>query len=528
METKQILFKKEAREKIIAGVNKLANAVKITLGACGRNVAIANMFYPTVTKDGVTVAQFIQLQDSFENMGAQMIKEAASKTNDVCGDGTTTSVVLAQAMILEGTKMIVAGHNPTEIKGGMDIAGKEIIIELKKMSCALKEEKEIKQIATISANGDNEIGNIVTRAISEVGKEGVISIEEGIGSISTAFEIIEGMHFDKGYISPYFVTDTSTMKAVIQKPFILICNEVINNINTLLPVIGIAQKEQRPLVIVAKDVSKEVIGTLILNKNQGRLSSCVIKSPGRASNQQELLEDIAIVTEATLISSEKGTFLNKVTKEMLGSAGRIESTLNETIIIKGKGNLEDIKKRVASIKVKIKEEISEFNREKLQERLAKLVGGVGIINVGAVTEVEMKEKTHRVEDALSATKAAIAEGTIPGGGIALLKCSQNIKTDLKNSKEIGKEIVKKACEASLKQIAFNGGFNGEMVVSMVLKVKDKNYGFDVSKGDYTDLNTRGIIDPTKVVRCALQNAISVAGMILTTEAIICEDNKENK
>ena len=525
---KEIRFNLRARESILAGVNTLANAVKVTLGPKGRNVVIEKSFgSPTITKDGVTVAKEIELADKFENMGAQMVKEVASKTSDVAGDGTTTATVLAQAIFREGSKLVAAGHNPMAIKRGIDKAVAAIVDELKRISKPTKDRKEIAQVGTISANGDTTIGEIIAEAMEKVGKEGVITVEEAKG-LETTLEVVEGMQFDRGYLSPYFVTDPERMEVVLEDPYILIHEKKISAMKDLLPILEQIARSGRPMLIIAEDVEGEALATLVVNKLRGTLNVAAVKAPGFGDRRKAMLEDIAILTGGTMIAEDLGIKLENVTLKDLGRAKRVVIDKDTTTIVDGAGEKDKIEARVKQIRVQIEETTSDYDREKLQERLAKLVGGVAVINVGATTETEMKEKKARVEDALHATRAAVEEGIVPGGGVALiraLKALDNLKVD--DEERFGVEIIRRACEEPLRQIAENGGLEGSVVVNKV-KEGDGAYGYNAATDTYEDLVAAGVIDPTKVTRTALQNAASVASLMLTTEAMIAEIPKEEK
>jgi len=524
---KEIVYDQKARELLLKGVNTLADAVRVTLGPKGRNVILEKSFgSPLVTKDGVTVAKEIELEDKFENMGAQMVKEVASKTSDVAGDGTTTATVLAQFIYREGAKLVAAGHNPMELKRGIEKAVEIVVEELKKLSKPTKDQKEIAQVGTISANNDETIGNIIAEAMSKVGKEGVITVEEA-KSMETTLEIVEGMQFDKGYISPYFVTNPEKMEAVLDEPLILINEKKISSMKDLLPVLEQVAKMGKPLLIISEDVEGEALATLVVNKLRGTLKVAAVKAPGFGDRRKAMLEDIAILTGGQMISEELGIKLESISIKDLGSAKRIVIDKDNTTIIDGAGDKKEIEARVKQMRTQIEETTSDYDREKLQERLAKLVGGVAVINVGAATETEMKEKKARVEDALNATKAAVEEGIIPGGGVAFLRCIPNLdKVKLEDQRQFGIQIVKKALVDSLRWIAQNAGHDGSIIIEKVKNAKG-NYGFDAAKEEYVnDMMVAGIIDPTKVARIALQNAASVASLLLTTEAMVAEKPKE--
>jgi chaperonin GroEL len=519
---KELRFDQEARNSILRGVNILADAVKVTLGPKGRNVILEKSFgSPTVTKDGVTVAKEIELEDKFENMGAQMVKEVASKTSDTAGDGTTTATVLAQAIYREGSKVVAAGANPMDVKRGIDIAVDEVIKELKKLSKPTKDQKEISQVGTISANDDETIGNIIAEAMNKVGKEGVITVEEA-KAMETTLDVVEGMQFDRGYLSPYFVTDPEKMEAVLDGPYILINEKKISNMKDMLPILEQIAKMGKPLLVIAEDVEGEALATLVVNKLRGTLKCCAVKAPGFGDRRKAMLEDIAILTGGKVISEDLGIKLENIKMNDLGQAKRITIDKDNTTIVDGAGDKDDIEARVKQIRVQIDETTSDYDREKLQERLAKIIGGVAVINVGAATETEMKEKKARVEDALNATRAAVEEGIVPGGGVAYLRCLSGLgKLKLEGDKKIGVDIVKRALEEPIRQIANNAGQEGSVVTEKVKNEKGA-FGFDAAKDEYSDMINAGIIDPTKVVRLALQNAASVASLMITTEALVAE------
>jgi len=528
MAAKDIIYDTAARDKILAGVNALANAVKVTLGPRGRNVVIEKSFgAPTVTKDGVTVAKEIELEDKFENMGAQMVREVAAKTSDVAGDGTTTATVLAQAIYREGSKMVAAGHNPMEIKRGIDAAVVAIVEQLGKLSKQTKDPKEIAQVGTISANGDEQIGKIIAEAMQKVGKEGVITVEEA-KSLETVLDVVEGMQFDRGYLSPYFVTDQERMEVVLNDAYLLISERKISNMKDLLPVLEAIAKQGKPLLIIAEDIEGEALATLVVNKLRGTLNTAAVKAPGFGDRRKEMLKDIAILTGGQVVSEDLGIKLENVTLSDLGQAKRVTIDKENTTIVDGAGKKAEIKGRIDIIRRQIEDTTSDYDREKLQERLAKLVGGVAVIKVGAATEVEMKEKKARVEDALNATRAAVEEGIVPGGGTALLRAQSAIeKLNVSDEQQTGVSIIRRALEEPIRQIANNAGLEGSIVVEKVRSGKGGNFGYNAALDQYTDLIEDGIIDPTKVVRTALQNAASVAGLMLTTEAIVVE-RKEDK
>jgi len=519
---KELKFAQEARNSILRGVNILADAVKVTLGPKGRNVILEKSFgSPTVTKDGVTVAKEIELEDKFENMGAQMVKEVASKTSDTAGDGTTTATVLAQALYREGSKVVAAGANPMDVKRGIDLAVEEVVKELKKLTKPTKDQKEISQVGKISANNDETIGNIIAEAMNKVGKEGVITVEEA-KAMETTLDVVEGMQFDRGYLSPYFVTDPEKMEAVLEDPYILLNEKKISNMKDMLPILEQIAKMGKPLLIIAEDVEGEALATLVVNKLRGTLKCCAVKAPGFGDRRKSMLEDIAILTGGKVISEDLGIKLENIKLNDLGQAKRITIDKDNTTVVDGAGDKDDIEARVKQIRVQTDETTSDYDREKLQERLAKIIGGVAVINVGAATETEMKEKKARVEDALNATRAAVEEGIVPGGGVAYLRCLPALeKLKLEGDKKIGIDIVKRALEEPIRQIANNAGQEGSVVTEKVRNEKGA-FGFDAAQDEYTDMIKAGIIDPTKVVRLALQNAASVASLMITTEALVAE------
>ncbi len=527
MAAKDIIFDEKARSRVQTGVDTLANAVKVTLGPRGRNVVIEKSWgAPTVTKDGVTVAKEIELENKFENMGAQMVKEVASKTSDNAGDGTTTATVLAQAIYREGSKLVAAGHNPMELKRGIDTAVTALIESLKKLSTPTKGKDDIAQVGTISANGDVEIGNMIAEAMKKVGKEGVITVEEA-KTLTSELDVVEGMQFDRGYLSPYFVTDTERMEVVINDAYVLTHEKKISNMKDLLPLLEQVAKQGKPLLIIAEDVDGEALATLVVNKLRGTLQICAVKAPGFGDRRKEMLKDIAVLTGGQAVTEDLGLKLESLTLQDLGTAKRITVDKDNTTIVDGAGKKADIDARVKQIRNQVEETTSDYDREKLQERLAKLVGGVAVIKVGAATEVEMKEKKARVEDALHATRAAVEEGVVPGGGVALLR-AQHALDGMKLSEEqnFGVQIVRRAIEEPLRQIANNSGVDGSIVVSKV-KEGQGGFGFNAQTLEYGDLVKAGVIDPTKVVRTALQNAASVASLLLTTEAMIAERPKKD-
>jgi chaperonin GroEL len=529
MAAKDVKFKESARVRMIAGVNVLADAVKVTLGPKGRNVVLERSFgAPTVTKDGVSVAKEIELKDKFENMGAQMVKEVASKTSDVAGDGTTTATVLAQSIVTEGMKYVAAGMNPMDLKRGIDKAVIATIDELKKISKPCTTSKEIAQVGSISANSDENIGKIIADAMDKVGKEGVITVEDG-KSLENELDVVEGMQFDRGYLSPYFINNPDRQIAVLEDPYVLLHDKKISNIRDLLPVLEQVAKAGKPLLIVAEDVDGEALATLVVNNLRGILKTCAVKAPGFGDRRKAMLEDIAILTGGTVIAEELGLKIENVTLKDLGKAKRIEVAKEDTTIIDGAGKEDQIKARVATIRKQIEEATSDYDKEKLQERVAKLAGGVAVIKVGAATEVEMKEKKARVEDALHATRAAVEEGIVPGGGVALLRAKAaiaKVKGD-NPDQEAGIKIVLRAIEQPMREIARNAGDEPSVVVNKVLEGKG-NFGYNAQTGEYGDMVAMGVLDPTKVTRCALQNAASVAALMLTTDAMVAELPKEDK
>src|SRR5512136_56341 len=528
MSAKEIRYDQKARESLLRGVNILADAVKVTLGPKGRHVILDKSFgTPTVTKDGVTVAKEIELEDKFENMGAQMVREVASKTSDVAGDGTTTATVLAQAIYREGSKLVAAGHNPMELKRGIERGVETVAEEHKKLSKPTKEQKEISQVGTISANNDETIGNIIAEAMAKVGKEGVITVEEA-KSMETTLDIVEGMQFDRGYISPYFVTNPEKMEAVLEDALILINEKKISNMKDLLPVLEQIAKMGKPLLIIAEEVEGEALATLVVNKLRGTLKCAAVKAPGFGDRRKAMLEDIATLTGGQMISEEMGVKLESISLKDLGKAKRITIDKDNTTIVEGAGESKAIEGRVKQIRAQIEETTSDYDREKLQERLAKLVGGVAVINVGAATESEMKEKKARVEDALNATRAAVEEGVVPGGGVAYLRSLHALdKLKLSEAQQYGVNILRKSLEEPMRWIAQNAGYDGSIVIEKVKNEKG-TFGFDAQNEEYTDMVKAGIIDPTKVVRIALQNAASVASLLLTTEAMVAERPREKE
>jgi chaperonin GroEL len=527
MAAKELLFNTDARSKLKRGVDQLAEAVKVTLGPKGRNVVIDKKFgSPTVTKDGVTVAKEVELSDPIENMGAQMVKEVATKTSDLAGDGTTTATVLAQAIFREGLKNVTAGANPMELKRGIDRAVEAVVEQLRSISVPSAGKKEIAQVGTISANNDKEIGNLIAEAMEKVGKDGVITVEEAKG-LETTLETVEGMQFDRGYLSPYFVTDPEKMEAVLDDPYILIHDKKISAMKELLPLLEKTAQSGKPLLIIAEDVEGEALATLVVNKLRGTLKVCAVKAPGFGDRRKEMLRDIAVLTGGQVISEELGFKLENATLGDLGRAKRVVVDKDNTTIVDGKGKPDDIKGRIAEIRAAIEKSTSDYDREKLQERLAKLSGGVAVINVGAATETELKEKKARVEDALHATRAAVEEGIVPGGGVALIR-AQSALDKLKGTEDekVGVEIVRRALEEPIRMIAQNAGAEGSIVVARVKESKDKNFGYNAATDVYEDLVKAGVIDPTKVTRTALQNAASIAGLLLTTECVVVEKKEE--
>ncbi len=529
MTAKEVKFSDDARQRMFRGVNILANAVKVTLGPKGRNVVLEKSFgAPTVTKDGVSVAKEIELKDKFENMGAQMVKEVASQTSDVAGDGTTTATVLAQCILKEGLKAVAAGMNPMDLKRGIDKAVGAAVEELKKLSKPCEDSKAIAQVGTISANSDESIGQIIAEAMEKVGKEGVITVEEGSG-LENELEVVEGMQFDRGYLSPYFINNQQNMTAELEDPFILLHDKKISNVRDLLPVLEQVAKSGKPLLIIAEDVEGEALATLVVNTIRGIVKTCAVKAPGFGDRRKAMLQDIAILTGGTVISEEVGLSLEKASLDDLGRAKKVVVSKEETTIIDGAGKKEDIEARIKQIKVQIEEATSDYDKEKLQERVAKLAGGVAVIKVGAATEVEMKEKKARVEDALHATRAAVEEGVLPGGGVALIRALQAIK-DLKGAnpdQDMGVQIARKAMEEPLRQIVANAGEEPSVIVARVME-GEGSFGYNAATGEYGDMIEMGILDPTKVTRTALQNAASVAGLMITTEAMVAELPKEEK
>ena len=528
MASKDVKFGVDARDKMLRGVDILANAVRVTLGPKGRNVVLDKSYgAPRITKDGVTVAKEIELEDKFENMGAQMVREVASKSSDFAGDGTTTATVLAQAIVKEGSKAVAAGMNPMDLKRGIDLAVEAVVEDLKKNSKKVTSNEEIAQVGTISANGDVEIGKFLADAMKKVGNEGVITVEEA-KSLETELEVVEGMQFDRGYISPYFVTNADKMRVEMDDPYILIYEKKLSGLQELLPLLEAVVQTSKPLVIVAEDVEGEALATLVVNKLRGGLKVAAVKAPGFGDRRKAMLEDIAILTGAQAISEDLGIKLDKVTVNMLGRAKKVVIEKENTTIVNGAGKKTDIEARIAQIKAQIEETTSDYDQEKLQERLAKLAGGVAVIRVGGASEVEVKERKDRVDDAMHATRAAVEEGILPGGGVALLRASEVLKKvrTQNDDQKTGVEIVRKALSWPARQIAINAGEDGSIIVGKILEKDQYSYGFDAQNGEYVNLVTKGIIDPTKVVRAALQNAASIAGLLITTEAMVAERPKK--
>ncbi|RSC30044.1 chaperonin GroEL [Agrobacterium sp. FDAARGOS_525] len=528
MAAKEVKFHTDARERMLRGVDVLANAVKVTLGPKGRNVVIDKSFgAPRITKDGVSVAKEIELEDKFENMGAQMLREVASKTNDLAGDGTTTATVLAQAIVKEGAKAVASGMNPMDLKRGIDLAVDAVVKELKTKARKITSNSEIAQVGTISANGDTEIGRYLAEAMEKVGNEGVITVEEA-KTAETELEVVEGMQFDRGYLSPYFVTNADKMRVEFEDPYILIHEKKLSNLQSMLPVLEAVVQSGKPLVIIAEDVEGEALATLVVNKLRGGLKIAAVKAPGFGDRRKAMLEDIAILTGGTVISEDLGIKLENVTLNMLGRAKKVAIEKENTTIIDGVGSKAEIDGRVAQIRAQIEETTSDYDREKLQERLAKLAGGVAVIRVGGSTEVEVKEKKDRVDDALHATRAAVEEGILPGGGVALLRAVKALDnlTTANQDQKVGVEIVRRAIEAPVRQIAENAGAEGSVIVGKLRENTDFSYGWNAQTGEYGDLYAQGVIDPAKVVRTALQDAASVAGLLVTTEAMIAEKPKK--
>ena len=528
MAAKEVKFSVDARDKMLRGVDILANAVKVTLGPKGRNVVLDKSFgAPRITKDGVTVAKEIELEDKFENMGAQMVREVASKSSDFAGDGTTTATVLAQAIVKEGSKSVAAGMNPMDLKRGIDLAVESVVEELKKNSKKVTSNAEIAQVGTISANGDKEIGDFLAKAMEKVGNEGVITVEEA-KSLETELDIVEGMQFDRGYISPYFITNADKMRVEFEDPYILINEKKLSGLQELLPLLEAVVQTGKPLLIIAEDVEGEALATLVVNKLRGGLKVAAVKAPGFGDRRKAMLQDIAVLTGGQAISEDLGIKLENVTLNMLGRAKKVMIDKENSTIVNGAGKKADIEARITQIKAQIEETTSDYDREKLQERLAKLAGGVAVIKVGGATEVEVKERKDRVDDAMHATRAAVEEGILPGGGVALLRASEGLKKLRagNDDQKTGIEIVRKALSTPARQIALNAGEDGSIIVGKILENNHYGYGFDAQSGEYVDMMKKGIIDPTKVVRAALQNAASIAGLLITTEAMVAEVPKK--
>ena len=524
MAAKEVKFSVDARTKMLKGVDVLADAVKVTLGPKGRNVVIDKSFgAPRITKDGVTVAKEIELSDKFENMGAQMVREVASKTNDIAGDGTTTATVLAQAIVREGSKAVAAGMNPMDLKRGIDTAVEAVVADIEKRAKKIKTSAEVAQVGTISANGDAEVGEMIAEAMQKVGNEGVITVEEA-KSLHTELDVVEGMQFDRGYLSPYFVTNSDKMRAELENPFILIHEKKLSNLQAMLPILEQIVQSSRPLLIIAEDVEGEALATLVVNKLRGGLKLAAVKAPGFGDRRKAMLEDIAILTNGQVISEDLGIKLENVTIDMLGTAKKVDITKDETTIVDGAGKKKDIEARCDQIRRQTEETSSDYDREKLQERLAKLAGGVAVIRVGGATEVEVKERKDRVDDAMHATRAAVQEGIVAGGGSALLAATKALAkvSGANHDQDVGVDIIRRALQAPVRQIAENAGTDGAVVAGKLLEGKDANLGYDAQNGEYTDLVKAGIIDPAKVVRSALQDAASVAGLLITTEAMVAE------
>ena len=528
MSAKEVKFSQDARERMLHGVDVLANAVKVTLGPKGRNVVLEKSFgAPRITKDGVTVAKEIELEDKFENMGAQMVREVASKTSDTAGDGTTTATLLAQAIVKEGAKSVAAGANPMDLKRGVDMAVVAVLDELKAKAKKVTSSEEIAQVGTISANGDHEIGAMIAKAMQKVGNDGVITVEEA-KSLETELEVVEGMQFDRGYISPYFITDADKMRVELEAPYILINEKKLSNMQSLLPLLEQVVQAGKPILIIAEDVEGEALATLVVNKLRGGLKVAAVKAPGFGDRRKAMLQDIAVLTGGQVISDDLGIKLENVTLDMLGRAKKVSITKDDTTIVAGAGKKADIESRVAQIKAQIEDTTSDYDREKLQERLAKLAGGVAVIKVGGVTEMEVKEKKDRVDDALNATRAAVEEGILPGGGVALIR-AQSVLEKLRpanDDQRVGINIVRRALQAPARQIAENAGEDGAVVVGKIVDKGDHAFGYNAATGEYGNLVKQGVIDPAKVVRTALQDAASVAGLLITTEAMVAEKPKK--
>ena len=529
MAAKDVKFSSDARDKLMRGVNVLSDAVRVTLGPKGRNVILEKSFgAPRTTKDGVTVAKEIELEDKFENMGAQMLREVASKTNDEAGDGTTTATLLAQAIVREGLKAVAAGMNPMDLKRGIEKAVSQVVADIEKKSKKVKSSEEIAQVGTISANGETEIGNMIAEAMQKVGNEGVITVEEA-KSLDSELDVVEGMQFDRGYLSPYFITNAEKMICELEDPYILIHEKKLSNLQAMLPVLEAVVQSGRPLLIIAEDVEGEALATLVVNKLRGGLKVAAVKAPGFGDRRKAMLQDIAVLTNGQLISEDLGIKLENVTIDMLGSAKRVSITKDDTTIVDGAGKKSEIEARVGQIKAQIEDTTSDYDREKLQERLAKLAGGVAVIKVGGATEMEVKERKDRVDDALNATRAAVEEGIVAGGGVALLRAADAITTKGDNpDQEAGVNIVRKALQSSVRQIAENAGVEGSIVVGKILDDKSADFGYDAQNNEYVNMFKKGIIDPAKVVRTALQDAASVAGLLVTTEAGVAESPKKDE
>ena len=528
MAAKDVRFSTDARDKMLHGVDVLANAVRVTLGPKGRNVVLEKSYgAPRVTKDGVTVAKEIELEDKFENMGAQMLREVASKTSDIAGDGTTTATVLAQAIVKEGIKLVAAGMNPMDLKRGIDLAVAEVVKDIARQAKKVKSSEEIAQVGTVAANGEKEIGQMIAKAMQKVGNEGVITVEEA-KSLESELEVVEGMQFDRGYISPYFITNAEKMMAELESPYILIYEKKLAGLQALLPLLELVVQSGKPLLIIAEDVEGEALATLVVNKLRGGLKVAAVKAPGFGDRRKAMLQDIAVLTGGELISEDLGIKLENVTVNMLGRAKRVTVTKDDTTIVDGAGKKADIEARIAQIKQQIEDTTSDYDKEKLQERLAKLAGGVAVIKVGGSSEVEVKERKDRVDDALNATRAAVEEGIVPGGGVALLWAAKSLKVKGNNEdQEAGISIIRRALQAPIRQIAENAGVEGSIVVGKVTDHKSPSFGFDAQTGEYGDLIGKGIIDPAKVVRVAIQDASSVAGLLVTTEAMVAERPKKD-
>jgi chaperonin GroEL len=528
MAAKDVKFSTDARDKMLHGVDILANAVKVTLGPKGRNVVLDKSYgAPRITKDGVTVAKEIELEDKFENMGAQMLREVASKTSDIAGDGTTTATVLAQAIVKEGIKLVAAGMNPMDLKRGIDMAVDEVVKDIARQAKKVKSSEEIAQVGTVAANGEKAIGDMIAKAMQKVGNEGVITVEEA-KSLESELEVVEGMQFDRGYISPYFITNAEKMVAELETPYILIYEKKLSGLQSLLPLLELVVQSGKPLLIIAEDIEGEALATLVVNKLRGGLKVAAVKAPGFGDRRKAMLQDIAVLTRGELISEDLGIKLENVTINMLGSAKRVTITKDDTTIIGGVGKKADIEARIAQIKQQIEDTTSDYDKEKLQERLAKLAGGVAVIKVGGSSEIEVKERKDRVDDALNATRAAVEEGIVPGGGVALLWASKSLKVKGDNEdQDAGINIIRRALQAPIRQIAENAGVEGSIVVGKVTDRKSPSFGYDAQTGEYGDLIGKGIIDPAKVVRVALQDASSVAGLLVTTEAMVADKPKKD-